>query len=110
MNGITRLPGDVHLRPGPCPVCVAGNHVYDRHECLCCDALECLDEGMEGDCDGPVEYRMALSGTGISYPRCEKHWDARLIRQDEINARYPQHQPSDFDPSYAGEVWYEEDY
>lgn len=71
--------------------------------------MECLDDYGEGTCSGPVEYRMALSATGRSFPRCEKHWAERLEEQDRINARYPQHAPSDFDPSYAGERW-EEDY
>lgn len=68
----------------------------------------CMEEGP--DCGGTVEYRYALSGTGKSYPRCDRHWERRLDIQDGINRRYPTHQPSDFDPSYAGEVWGEDDY
>jgi hypothetical protein len=30
------------------------------------EALECLDEG-RGDCEGPVEDRMTLNGTGRSF-------------------------------------------
>ena len=71
------------------------------------EPLECLD-GPEG-CEGAVEYRMALSGTGVSYPRCDKHWSDRLDVQEGINRRYPTHAPSDFDPSYAGESW-DDDY
>lgn len=89
---------------GNCGCCQ--QHCQDYEGCN----PECLDGGMEGDCEGPVEYRMPLSGTGRSFPRCEKHWDARLIRQEEINSRYPHNAPSDFDPSYAGEAWGEEDY
>lgn len=37
--------------------------------------------------------------------RCERHWDERLERQQQIGERYPQLPPSDFDPSYAGEHW-----
>lgn len=70
---------------------------------------ECLDIAEGGGCEGAVEYRTPLSGTGRSFPRCERHWERRLESQQGINARYPQHQPSDFDPSYAGERW-EEDY
>jgi hypothetical protein len=73
---------------------------------------DCLDSptGSQDDvCAGPVEYRMALSGTGKSFPRCEHHWHKRLEVQEGINRRYPEHQPSDFDPSYAGESW-DEDY
>lgn len=67
------------------------------------DELECLD-GPEG-CAGQIDYRTPLSGTGKSFPRCDQHWDQRLDLQQEINNRYPAHQPSDFDPAYAGESW-----
>ena len=70
--------------------------------------LECLDDG-DKQCIGDIEYREALSGTGISYPRCNFHWDMRLDLQDQINDRYPYHQPADFDPTYAGERW-DDDY
>ena len=70
--------------------------------------LECLDDG-DKQCIGDIEYREALSGTGISYPRCNFHWDMRLDREDQINDRYPYHQPADFDPTYAGERW-DDDY
>ena len=74
----------------------------------------CLDDAA-GDCKGEVAYRMALSGTGKSFPRCDKHWGKRLDIQDGINQRYGHPgsncgAPSDFDPSYAGEVWGEDDY
>jgi hypothetical protein len=40
------------------------------------DTLECLDAGREDDpCEGAVEYRHALSGTGRSFPRCARHWE-----------------------------------
>jgi hypothetical protein len=65
---------------------------------------ECLD-ARNGDCAGTVEYRTPLSGTGKSFPRCDEHWGQRLDVQEGINARYPTHAPSDFDPSYAGESW-----
>ena len=68
------------------------------------DPLECLDRG-RGDCSGDVEYRDALSATGVRFPRCDVHWEVRLHEQDKINERYPYHEPSDFDPSYAGERW-----
>lgn len=72
------------------------------------EQLQCLD-GHGGGCEGEVEYRFALSGTGISYPRCDKHWAERLDRQQEIDQRYPYNEPADFDPLYAGERW-DEDY
>lgn len=65
----------------------------------------CMD-GPAG-CDGPVAYRMPLSGTGQSFPRCQRHWFERLDRQAQIDRRYPDqpNAPADFDPTYAGEVW-----
>lgn len=70
--------------------------------------MECLDDYGEGTCQGAVEYRMALSGTGRSFPRCDKHWEERLREQERINRTYPSLAPSDFDPAYAGERWEEE--
>jgi hypothetical protein len=69
--------------------------------------LDCLDAA-RGDCEGPVEYRLALSGTGRNFPRCDRHWAQRLDAQAGIDERYPQQQPSDFDPAYAGEQWEED--
>lgn len=71
--------------------------------------MRCLDNYDNGSCSGEVAYRMPLSGTGKSFPRCDHHWEMRLIKQDEINRRYPRYAPSDFDPYYAGERW-DEDY
>lgn len=72
------------------------------------DDDKCIDDH-DGDCKGDTEYRMALSGTGISYPRCDHHWGLRLDLEDQLRDRYPVHAPSDFDPYYAGECW-DEDY
>lgn len=66
---------------------------------------DCLDHRGDGSCRGRVEYRMALSASGKSFPRCERHWGERLDREDEITARYPYHEPADFDPMCAGERW-----
>lgn len=71
------------------------------------DPIHCI-EGHWGNCKGPVEYRMSLSGTGTANPRCEYHWEARLNLQEEINSRYPVLPPADFDPLYAGESWDED--
>lgn len=110
MNDITRLPGEVHLRPGPCPTCEAGKHAYDGHGCLCCDAPECLDSH-GGDCEGEVAYHQnPYSDSFKAWPRCDKHYEAYIDRMQGIAQRYPVNAPSDFDPSYAGEVWSEEDY
>jgi len=66
--------------------------------------IECLDDH-KGNCSGITAYRPSLTGTGMAIPRCDKHWGDRLRLEDEINARYPYHQPADFDPYYAGERW-----
>jgi len=71
------------------------------------EEIKCLDGPSE--CEGAIEFRHALSGTGKSFLRCDKHWSKRLAKQAEINSRYPTQQPSDFDPAYAGERW-DEDY
>lgn len=68
--------------------------------------LKCLNEGP--DCKGTVEYRMPLSGTGKSFPRCDKHWDDRLDQEQGLRERYPEHPPSDWSPLDAGESWDEE--
>jgi hypothetical protein len=64
---------------------------------------DCLDH--DERCSGPVEYRMALSSTGRSFPRCNFHWEFRLRRQQEIDRKYPAFPPHDFDPMDAGEQW-----
>lgn len=68
------------------------------------DTLSCLDSH-KGSCSGEIEYRFSLSPTGKSFPRCDAHWSERLDIQDGINRRYPESQPSWFDPTYAGEEW-----
>lgn len=79
--------------------------------------IECIDShnpdpdpDPDNFCHGDIEYRPSLSGTGTPIPRCDRHWQLRLEREDEITARYPYHAPADFDPYYAGEAWGEEDY
>jgi len=75
------------------------------------ETVECL-ESYQGECAGTVEYRFPLSGTGRSFPRCDKHWGERLDKQEQINQRYGHPDssvpPADFDPTYAGERWEEE--
>lgn len=73
------------------------------------DDPRCLDDNDNGTCRGPVEYRMPLSGTGRSFPRCAAHWGKRLDLQDRINRRYPTHAPRDWSPLDAGERWNEDD-
>lgn len=67
--------------------------------------LECI-EGPD-TCKGAVRYRMALSGTGESFPRCDGHWDVRLDLEDRLNRDYPDSDmpPDWFDPANAGESW-----
>lgn len=75
--------------------------------------LACINrsDDPENGCDGKTELRAALSGTGIPYPRCDKHWAARLVLESELRQRYPDSDipPADFDPAYAGERWNEDD-
>ena len=72
------------------------------------DDPTCLNAGP--DCSGTVEYRMPLSGTGQAFPRCDAHWAKRLDEQQRITHKYGgASAPRDFDPSYAGERWDEDD-
>lgn len=66
--------------------------------------MECL-EGPDG-CEGEVLYRWPGYGER-DWPRCEKHGEARVKREEEARERYPDSPcaPADFDPSYAGERW-----
>jgi hypothetical protein len=70
---------------------------------------DCITHRGEG-CEGPVEYRMPLSATNVSHPRCDLAWGERLDVEDGIRERYPEHPPSDWSPLDAGESWYEDDY
>ena len=71
------------------------------------DSDECLD-GPHG-CEGPTEARYALSGSGLTYPRCTRHYaeyaERVQPRMDEIRRRYPQTLPPDFDSTICGETW-----
>jgi hypothetical protein len=73
---------------------------------------ECIDSG-ESICDGDTFERYTLSGSGMTFPRCDKHYGEYVDRlqpvMDDINRRYPKQAPADFDPMYAGESW-DEDY
>lgn len=71
--------------------------------------LECIDSWEDDPCEGTVEYRIPLSATGESYPRCDQHWAERYDYEMALRQRYPVNAPSDFDPLYAGESW-DEDY
>lgn len=72
------------------------------------DERTCSD-GPGPDCSGTVNYHAFLSGTGNGSNRCDGHWAESCKRHDEIRQRYPDTEPDDFDPTYAGERWYEPD-
>ena len=70
------------------------------------DASECLNFGP--DCSGEVEYRMPMSGSGRSFPRCDAHFSERLDTQMRLRRDYGVDSdvaPVGFDPYYAGERW-----
>lgn len=73
--------------------------------------LECLDDRTGETCQGETEHRMALSATGISYPRCDLHWDAALAYASRVREAYPDSStpPDWYDPEAAGEYW-DDDY
>jgi len=72
---------------------------------------DCLD-GPDG-CRGEVFRRAALSGSGLYWPRCDRHYQLYVERLtpiiDDVNRRYPKFPPADFDPLYAGEQWDEDE-
>lgn len=74
------------------------------------DPLECANDHGQSTCHGPVEYRLAPSGSAI--PRCERHhndrWDQ--YQQSELE-RYADSDlpPAWFDPAAAGERWTEDE-
>lgn len=72
--------------------------------------IECMDDGdNDTGCTGAVEYRMSLSPTGISFPRCDRHWAKRLDAEERMNERVGNWRsdipPPWFDPTACGEVW-----
>ena len=73
------------------------------------DHADCVDFG-RSSCVGDVEYH-SLSFTlteSSALPRCEKHWDQRVARDEQIRQDYPD---SPIAPAwykgddYAGERW-----
>lgn len=71
---------------------------------------ECLDAA-QGGCHGETYPRPALSGSGLAYLRCDKHFEDYAQRVGpkiaETRRHYPDSDvpPSWFDPSLAGERW-----
>lgn len=74
------------------------------------DPDACLDSD-EGACEGETHYRASLSGSGMSFPRCERHFELYLERVGpklaEVRRRYPDTDvaPDWVDETYAGERW-----
>jgi hypothetical protein len=58
-------------------------------------------------CAGEVHFRMALSGSGEPFIRCDKHWGDRLDVEERLRRDYPDSPtpPDWFDPLDAGERW-----
>lgn len=74
------------------------------------EAMECLDD-YQGGCGGEVAYHSnPYSDSFKAWPRCDRHYAVYIDKMQALAQRYPRTAPSDFDPSYAGEVWSEEDY
>lgn len=69
---------------------------------------DCINFFPGDACHGSVRYRYPLSPSGRSFPRCQKHWEERFLRQQKTEERYPENAPHDFDPAAAGEYWDEE--
>lgn len=72
--------------------------------------MACLEE-REGDCQGAVEIRESLTGTGTPMERCDHHHEKAVDRVQAIQQRYPDSStpPAWFDATAAGERW-DEDY
>lgn len=69
---------------------------------------DCLDYRPDepSRCRGPVEYHSLDPGFAKSFPRCEKHWEARLNEQERIDRTYGARSdapPSWFKGSWGGE-------
>jgi hypothetical protein len=60
---------------------------------------KCL-EFMQGACRGPVEYRTTPDREdGWAFPRCEAHFEARLVESERVLELRSQVPPSWFDPA-----------
>jgi hypothetical protein len=78
--------------------------------------IECLDSYDDSTaCAGEVSYYYALSGSGLTWPRCEGHYALYVERVqeklDEVRKAYPDSPsapPAWFDATYAGEQWEDE--
>ena len=74
------------------------------------DYGDCLDSD-QGGCEGETFERPSLSGSGMAFPRCDKHNQVHLDRIspkiERTRRRYPDSAtpPEWFDESHAGERW-----
>ena len=74
------------------------------------DADACLEFGDGSECKGPVEYRPTLDASLKAWPRCDHHAAGYYRRMEENQEKYGGDcVPADFDPTYAGERWYEDE-
>ncbi|WP_259454021.1 hypothetical protein [Streptomyces ginkgonis] len=64
------------------------------------EPLECM-EGPGPDCSGPVNYRYPFSG--VSFPRCDAHWEARVEREEQYVRDYGPYNPFVDDDSFDGD-------
>lgn len=55
------------------------NHMTDLTD-------QCRDAG-QGACRGPIKYRMPVTATGPSLPRCDGHWASRLVEKAAAGRR-----------------------
>jgi hypothetical protein len=70
--------------------------------------LTCLD-GPTG-CSGPVEFRLTPDRDDFkAFPRCEAHFNLRLIQASRTLDLLSPAPAAWFDQSYAGERWNEDD-
>lgn len=67
---------------------------------------DCISSSDYESCDGDVEYRMPLSGSLVSHPRCDLHWGERLDLQHRLVSDYG----IAFDPYAERYDSYDEDY
>lgn len=73
---------------------------YDADGFEILDPEDCLDFHL-GDCEGEVEYRIPMSPSGKSFPRCEKHMSDRWATQERLTRDYGV--PLTYDGSDSGD-------
>ena len=105
------------LTNATCPLCdvaLPEPDEYSEATCPQCDRswerLPCLDRHAATPCRGPVNFHSTDPGRRPAFPRCDRHWDARLDRRKNSLELYADSAipPPWFDPSIAGERWDDE--